>query len=176
MNKGATLSILSVGVAAAYVGSAFAQGNGTPGPGGANITPIENVLGMYFVLAVVIEVALNVVFQWRPFVVHFHGKGVKTPVAVIVSGAIVYGYGLDIIRDLLLVMGLDNVDKFGGGLVTALLLAGGSSSINTIFIALKLRDPKAMDEKAAQARQQGGDGTDGVGATPNPSQVPPPQY
>jgi len=53
-----------------------------------------------FVVALLLESGLAVLFNWRPFVVYFDGRGAKTPITVIVAYMFVSHYELDIVTRL----------------------------------------------------------------------------
>jgi hypothetical protein len=115
---------------------------------------VGRVLLVFLVLSVVFEVALTPIFNWRVFLARFEGKGVKTPVAVILAFIVFWGYGLDIISDLLVALNYKAERSFGGQVLTALLIAGGSDGVFRIFTKLNIRDPEARKEKAAEAQAQ----------------------
>ncbi len=110
------------------------------------------VLLVFLVLSLVFEVALTPVFNWRFFLARFEGKGVKTPVVVLLALFVFWRYELDIIRDLLVALDYDARLTFGGQLLTALLIAGGSDGILRIFRRLGIRDPQSRAKKAQEAQ------------------------
>jgi len=65
-----------------------------------------------------------------------------------------WSYDLDIIRDLLVALDQRKSEDhtFGGQILTALLIAGGSDGVFRIFTKLKIRDPVERKKKAEQAR------------------------
>ena len=76
----------------------------------------------------------------------FDGKGVKTPVTVILAFVVFWGYGLDIVYDLLTALGYEATVTLGGQALTALLIAGGSSGIFNIYKRLGIRTPVPKPE------------------------------
>jgi hypothetical protein len=68
-------------------------------------------------------------------------------------------YNLDIVRDLLNALNQRDVSgkpislSFGGQLLTALLIAGGSDGIFRIFARLGIRTPAERKEKAVEAKK-----------------------
>lgn len=125
----------------------------TPSDSNGNLDKVGQVLLVFLVLSVVFEVALTPIFNWRYFLLHFEGKGLKTPITVILAFLVFWGYGLDIIKDLLNSLGYPANRTFGGQLLTALLIAGGSDGVLRIFTKLGIRNPVERKEKAEKARQ-----------------------
>lgn len=119
---------------------------------------LENVgrvlLVLFLVLSVVFEVALTPIFNWRYFLLHFESKGIKTPVTVILAFMVFWGYGLDIIKDVLVSLGYSASKTLGGQFLTALLIAGGSDGVLRIFTKLGIRNPIERKEKAKEALEE----------------------
>ena len=114
---------------------------------------VGRVLVVFLVLSVVFEVALTPLFNWRVFMARFEGKGYKTPITVALAFIVFWGYGLDIIKDLLVALGKPASQSIGGQILTALLIAGGSSGVYQIFTKLKIRmDSEEREKKTAEAR------------------------
>jgi len=114
---------------------------------------VGEVLLTFLVLSAVFEVALTPLFNWRIFLRHFEGKGWKTPITVFMAYVVFWGYGMDIVYDLLTALGYEVSRGFGGQLLTALLIAGGSSGIFQIFRTLKIReDEDSRRTRTAEAR------------------------
>ncbi len=113
---------------------------------------VGEVLLVFLVLSVVFESALTPVFNWRVFRERFNGKGVKTPIVVILAFVVFWSYDLDIINDILVAVNyIAETDPrgytLGGQALTALLIAGGSSGIFRIFSKLGIRSPIGSPEK-----------------------------
>ncbi len=121
----------------------------SPTPG---LEDVGGVLLVFLVLSVVFEVALTPVFNWRVFLARFDGKGVKTPLTVILALLVFWGYELDIIKDVLVALGYKASLTFGGQFLTALLIAGGSDGVYQIFTKLKIRNPEERERRAVEAR------------------------
>jgi hypothetical protein len=120
----------------------------------SSMDSVGRVLLVFLVLSVVFEVALTPLFNWRIFMVHFEGKGYKTPITVVLAFIVFWSYGLDIIRDLLVALGQPANKSLGGQILTALLIAGGSSGVFQIFTKLKIRmDPDERQTKTEEARK-----------------------
>ncbi len=107
---------------------------------------VGRVLLVFLVLSIVFESALTPVFNWRVFRNRFSGKGVKTPITVILAFVVFWGYGLDIVYDLLDALGYEATVTLGGQALTALLIAGGSSGIFNIYKRLGIRSPVPKPE------------------------------
>jgi hypothetical protein len=108
---------------------------------------VGEVLLVFLVMSVVFEMALTPIFNWRIFLKHLEGKGWKTPITVALAFLVFWGYKLDIIRDLLVALGYEAQLTFGGQVLTALLVAGGSDGVFRIFRKLYIRED-ATERKA----------------------------
>lgn len=115
---------------------------------------VAGVLGIILVLSIVLEIGLATVFSWKYFEDNLNGKGLKIPIAVMVSGFFTYKYGLDIVSDLLSAF-TDKGAAFDksppGYVITAFIVAGGSGTVNRLFATLGLRPPV---QESAPDRQQ----------------------
>lgn len=108
-------------------------------------------LTILFVVAVLLENAFAVIFNWRVFLTYFSLRGVKTLVMVIVSLVVVNVFDLDVVASL--VAAYRNTAAVSGTasrFVTALILAGGSSGVYNIMHALGYRNDRKAQEVAAQ--------------------------
>lgn len=110
-------------------------------------------LFLLFVLAVLMESALSIIFNWRPFLDSFDSRGVKTLVAVGAAYGLVALFDLDIVSRLVKVYGagLDGMGRIDGNslpgrVLTALILAGGSSGVNNLLVALGFRSLRTADQ------------------------------
>lgn len=133
------------------------------GEAGVDTNQLYNILLPYFVLAVVFEVALSPLFNWRIFLLHFEGKGFKTPISIVLAYVTFSAAGLDVFGELLKALGhgykplSDGTvvsSTWWGQVLTAFLIAGGSSGINQIFAKLGIRTPELNKKKAAEARAE----------------------
>lgn len=118
----------------------------------AELDGIWRVLVVFFLLSVVIESALTPLFNWRVFLAWSLNKGIRTPITVLFAVLIVRGYGLDIFRDILQAVGESVGPCIGGQVLTALLLAGGSSGVNKLMQTWQLRPSDAEREARAAKR------------------------
>jgi hypothetical protein len=93
-----------------------------------------------FILAVILESALAVVFNWKLFVTTLDTKATKPIIAVAVASLFVFTFHLDITTTLVnLYTGTSFPPGPGGQLLTALVIAGGSSGVNNLLQALGFR-------------------------------------
>ena len=142
------LGIISANAVAESLGTTSAQDNST-------YQKIIDTLVKIFILAVLIEVALSVLFRWRVFLRYAEGKGWKVPIAFFVSLAIVIAHQIDLPRDVVKAFGdTPALSKEVGFLISALIIAGGSSSVNSVFEKLGWRNPLAQQQEAEQERQK----------------------
>jgi hypothetical protein len=105
-------------------------------------------LTMLFVIAVLLENALSVIFNWRVFLAYFSVRGAKTIIMIFISWLIVNAFGLDVMASLIAAYKSSpnapvNPASISGPVslfVTALIVAGGSSGVNKIMTALGFRN------------------------------------
>jgi len=91
----------------------------------------ESLLGALvtlFIVSVVLERALTVLFHWRWWKRFCNGKGLKTVVAVAISWAVCSKYGFDVFA-----MMFGKEAGTGGYLVTALFVSGGSKLVLSVI-------------------------------------------
>lgn len=110
-------------------------------------------LVVMFVAAVLLESALATIINWRPFLDYFDARGVKTVISVAVALVVVYVFDFDAVTRLLKIYGagLDMKDgtvtlPFPGKFLTAWIIAGGSSGVNNILIALGFRSVRTAEQ------------------------------
>jgi hypothetical protein len=103
-------------------------------------TPSFKALFVLFILAVLLESGLAVIFNWKLFQTTFDTKATKPIIAVIVACVFVFSYRLDITTTLVnLYTGANYPIGVGGELLTALVIAGGSAGVNKLLQALGFR-------------------------------------
>jgi hypothetical protein len=108
-------------------------------------------LVILFVLAVLLESALAVIFNWRLFLEFFYGRGVRTLVMIVVSAAAVWAFKIDVLATMLKAFGLAvNEEETFSRAVTALILAGGSAGVYRILVALGYREEKKPEDVVAR--------------------------
>lgn len=113
---------------------------------------------LLFTLAVVLESALAVIFNWRPFVETLNARAVRPLIAVAVAYIVVSSFGLDLVASIITAMREGQGSVVSGPvtqIITALIIAGGSAGVNSILVALGYREiktpetaPKPPPEKA----------------------------
>jgi hypothetical protein len=119
----------------------------------ANIYPEAfKALFVLFVVALILESGLAVIFSWRPFIELFDARGVKTIVSVVFAYVFVEEFHLDIVARLINIYSTGTPSGMPVGFpdtfITALVLAGGSSGINNLLVSLGFRSVKTAEEKA----------------------------
>jgi hypothetical protein len=103
-------------------------------------TPSFKALFVLFILAVILESGLAIIFDWKLFVSTLDTKAAKPIIAVLVATVFVHSYGLDIVTTLVnLYTGAKYPMNPGGQLLTALVIAGGSAGVNKLLQALGFR-------------------------------------
>ena len=103
-------------------------------------------LTMMFGLAVLLESAFALIFSWRVFLTYFSVSGVKTIIMFIVSWLVVAQFHMDILNSL--VGAFNDEHRKSEALskvITAMILAGGSTAVNNVMLALGLRSLKKDD-------------------------------
>jgi hypothetical protein len=100
-------------------------------------------LFILFVIATLLESGLAVIFNWRPFIQLFDARGMKTIIAVVFSWFFVELFDLDIVTRLAnLYLNEKHPSSFPGVFITALILAGGSSAVNSLLVTFGFRSMK----------------------------------
>jgi hypothetical protein len=98
-------------------------------------------LTILFVAAILIENALATLFNWRVFLTYFSLRGVRTIIAIAVSLIVVWTFDLDVVVQLFNAYRSAPSDStLASQVLTALILAGGSSGVHNFMAALGYRD------------------------------------
>jgi hypothetical protein len=115
-------------------------------------------LTMAFVIAVLLENAFSVIFNWRVFLAYFSLRGVKTIIMIVISLLIVNAFGVDVMASLIAAYKsppppsapVDPASISGAvsRFITALILAGGSAGVNRIMVALGFRSNSREEDVA----------------------------
>lgn len=110
------------------------------------------ILFAIFVLAVVIESALALIFNWRPFLTRFDGRGVRSLVAFVISWLVARSLELDLVERIseATTPGTNEPSSQLGYLLTGLVLAGGSGGVNNLFRSLGFRQINRKEEVIAK--------------------------
>jgi hypothetical protein len=119
-----------------------------PAPGGIYQAGAK-VLFLLFVLAAILESALAVVFNWRPFAERLNARAVRPLISFIVAYIFVDLFSLDVVTDFVNAATFHNAAPMTAGKVlTALVLAGGSAGVNTLLVNLGYRERKTPETLA----------------------------
>jgi hypothetical protein len=104
-------------------------------------------LFLIFVLAVILESGLAVLFNWRPFVEKFNARAVRPLVSFVAAYIIVFMFDLDILTTMVNAINASQVDasQVPGRLLTALVIAGGSAGVNSLMVALGFRQVRTPE-------------------------------
>ncbi|NIO82344.1 MAG: hypothetical protein GTN68_17500, partial [Candidatus Aminicenantes bacterium] len=70
-----------------------------------DLNKVIKVIFVFLVLSIVFESALTPIFNWRFFLAHFDGKGIKTFVTLVTAFLVFKSYNLDIFKDVLVALG-----------------------------------------------------------------------
>lgn len=107
------------------------------------------ILFAVFTIALVLESALAVIFNWRLFLVYFDSRGMKTIVSVVAGVLVAVLLRFDVIDRLYKAMfhgGEAGLQGFGYFL-TGLILAGGSAGVNKILVGLGFRSLRTEEAR-----------------------------
>lgn len=112
-------------------------------------------LMILFVLAVLLENAMEILFNWRVFLTYFSLRGVRTPIMIVFAWIVISLFDIDIVEALMNAYSIDKSDKssWATSLITALIIAGGSSGVNNVMHALGFRSDKRVKEIEAQPKK-----------------------
>jgi hypothetical protein len=129
----------------------------TPEPGGTRgdddaVPESGKALVKMFVLALILESALALLFNWRPFIVYFDGRGVKTVVSLGVALVVTLVIKSDTFLELLKAYGVVVTEnsRWLTRIIEAMVLAGGSAGVNNLMRSLGLRPVARTEEVTPQ--------------------------
>lgn len=109
-------------------------------------------LGKLVAVVAVVESALSALFNWRVYRVLFNDRALKTPIMFAVGLLIVTQFQYDIFGRVIARALAEDPANWSGGLLSTLLsamiIAGGTSGINTLFQRLGIRNPLQTAEAA----------------------------
>lgn len=105
-----------------------------------------------FVIAVLLESAFALLFNWRLFLEFFVGKAWRTPIMFVAAVIIVRAFELDLVAQLFSAYNPEANATIGRGTwftsaITGMVLAGGSVGVNRLLVALGFRSqlrPEAL--------------------------------
>ena len=135
---------------------AVVEGRLAADEGGIELTGTEipeksiRALMMLLVLAILIESGLSVIFDWTVYRAYFAKSALKPVIAVIVSFLVVRTFELDILAELLESYGTEVDSVLLTQFLTALVLAGGSGTVNRVRHALGLKETASEDMPPAK--------------------------
>lgn len=108
-------------------------------------------LFVLFILAVLVESGLALLFRWRPFLDYFDSRSMNSLVAFLFSLLLVRLFNLDISSQLIGVYtnssyAFDSWKGWPGSLLTAMIIAGGSAGVNRIFQSFGFRPTSSQEQ------------------------------
>ena len=117
-----------------------------PGFSGAAYEQAGRAVFFLFVLAVVLESALALLFNWKPFTDKLSPRAVRPLIAFFISLLFVYLLDIDVIGILASALNGSKLEvSHQGKIITAMVIAGGSSGVNTMLVALGFRSVKTPE-------------------------------
>lgn len=141
--KTATLRFSPVGRPAETVDIQIGPAGGVWGD---NYAPAFKALFALFVVAVLLEWALALLFNWRVFLTYFDSRGAKTVVSFGVALTLVNAFGLDIMGHMVRVLWNPTVaSDWLTNTLSAMVLAGGSSAVNSLMVTLGFRSVRTAE-------------------------------
>ena len=118
-----------------------------------------NVLAAALVLALLLESAFALLFNWRVFQIYATGKAWRTPIMLASAWLIVRTFNFDLMASLMAAYYPGAGVKPGHGwhtsLLTAMILAGGSVGVNRILTTLGFRSQLTKDEPKEELKKAG---------------------
>lgn len=121
------------------------------GAWGENYGPAFQALFALFVVAVLLEMALALVFNWRVFLAYFDARGTKTVFSFAVALTLVNAFGLDIMSRLVQILWNPTVQSdWLTKSLSAMVLAGGSSAVNSLMVTLGFRSVRTAETVQAK--------------------------
>jgi len=149
--------MLLVAVLLPAAAAAAENGGGLPSSGPIYEASFR-ILFKLFIVAAVLEQALALLFNWKLFREYLDERATKPLVAFTVAAFLVWWFGLNLLSDLLRRYASSETsapaDGVVSGVLTALILAGGSSAVNNLLTTLSLRpvrEPPAAPRPVATA-------------------------
>lgn len=110
---------------------------------------------LILVLAILLETGLSTLFNWRVYLRYFEAKGLKVPIAVASAFFFVMQFDIDAVAEVLgAFTGKTYNHGTGGKILTAFIIAGGSSGVFTLFDKLGIRNPLERKETAEAIRRE----------------------
>lgn len=122
----------------------IASFNAAPEVSGKALQTSFEVLVAAFVLALLLESAFALLFNWRPFNALVVGRAVRTPIMLGAAWLVVSQFKFDLMAQLFdayYPRSSGAANSFGTSFLTAMILAGGSVGVNRILTTLGFRSP-----------------------------------
>ena len=121
------------------------------GTWGANYSSAFKALFALFVVAALLEWALALLFGWRVFLMYFDARGAKTVIAFAVALTLVNGFDLDVMQRLVGLLWNPQVQSdWLTKTLSAMVLAGGSSAVNSLMVTLGFRSVRTAETVQAK--------------------------
>ena len=121
------------------------------GDGITNIPELGTELVALAVIILVTESALATLFQWRLYRMLFNGRAVKTVVMIVTGLLIVVGFNYDFFARIVTIIKVSPTPEAWSMWISlplsALIIAGGSAGVNTLFQRLGIRNPVQPEEQ-----------------------------
>src|SRR5262249_32891646 len=135
------------------------EANAAPEVSGQALQTSFEVLVAALVLALLLESAFALLFNWRPFNALVVGRAWRTPIMLAAAWLVVSQFRFDLMAQLFNAyypQAAGATSSFGTSLLTAMILAGGSVGVNRILTTLGFRsqvkdadEPPQLDETHA---------------------------
>jgi hypothetical protein len=110
---------------------------------------IFKAIFLLFMLALVLESALAVLFNWRPFVETLNARAVRPLVAFVFAYLFVQSFSLDLMTAIVNAATAGTYEQsVTGKVLTALVLAGGSAGVNNLLVSLGYRQKRTPETVA----------------------------
>jgi len=118
---------------------------------------VFKALFLLFAVATVLESALAILFNWRPFVETFNARAVRPVVSFIASLYLVFQFKLDIVTGLAKLVSSEVPPlDWTGKILTAMVLAGGSAAVNNLMVSLGFRQVRTPENATPKPPAQKG--------------------
>lgn len=119
-----------------------------------------NILVAALVLALLLESAFALLFNWRLFQVYFVGKAWRTPIMLASAWLVVEAFNFDLMAALMSAYYPGSAMRTAHGwhtsLLTAMILAGGSVGVNRILTTLNFRSQLPKEGLEVEELKQSG--------------------
>jgi hypothetical protein len=133
--------------------------NASPAVSSKALESSFQILVAAFVVALLLESAFALLFNWRVFQAFLNGRAARTPIMLLGAWLVVHKFDFDLMASLMQAYRpIDGVTTGGWftKLLSAMILAGGSVGVNKILVALGFRSlvkdddvPRKLDDTQA---------------------------